>query len=56
VGVVVMPVCRVCKKRIDLTKKGVRAQKCRVCGKTVCPEHIDIARKTCNKCLNEKTK
>ena len=46
-----MPVCRICNKRIDLTQKGVRAYKCRVCGKTVCPTHIDIARMMCTECI-----
>ncbi|MEM1994757.1 MAG: hypothetical protein QXW32_04700 [Nitrososphaerales archaeon] len=46
-----MPICRICNTRIDLTQKGVRAYKCRVCGKTVCPRHIDVARMMCTECV-----
>jgi tRNA(Ile2) C34 agmatinyltransferase TiaS len=46
-----MPVCRICNKRVDLTQKGVKAYKCRICGRTVCPIHIDVARMMCSECI-----
>ena len=47
-----MPACRICKQRIDLSKTGVRAHKCKECGKLVCRNHFDFAREICYNCAD----
>lgn len=34
-----MPACKLCRKRIDVSRTGVRAYRCSRCGLTVCRSH-----------------
>jgi len=45
-----MPVCKLCKERIDLSKTGVRARRCERCGAAVCEEHFHGGRSLCHEC------
>jgi hypothetical protein len=45
-----MPLCRVCRDRIDISQMGVRARRCRDCGATVCPGHFEAATGLCHQC------
>jgi hypothetical protein len=38
-----MPVCKLCKRRIDLTKKFERVYKCSKCGNAVCKDQLCYA-------------
>jgi len=48
-----MPVCKICKQRIDLSITGVRAYKCKECGKLVCRNHFDFGRDICFECAGK---
>lgn len=45
-----MPNCRLCKKRIDLSKTNVRAYKCKECQNIVCKNHYDASKGICYLC------
>ena len=45
-----MPACKVCKRRIDLSVTGVRAHKCKECGRMVCRDHYEFGRGICYEC------
>ena len=45
-----MPVCRLCKKRIELAYRGVRAYRCSSCFSTVCRDHFEPGKKLCFEC------
>ncbi|MEM1537466.1 MAG: hypothetical protein QXK12_07015 [Candidatus Nezhaarchaeales archaeon] len=45
-----MPVCKICNTRIELSRTGVRAYKCRICGRIVCYDHYDLVRSLCYVC------
>ncbi len=45
-----MPVCKICRKRIELAFRGVRAYRCSSCKSTVCKEHFDFEGKICHLC------
>jgi len=46
-----MPLCKTCRKRIDLSQPGVRVNICWKCGKTFCDLHFDRSKNLCNRCL-----
>jgi DNA-directed RNA polymerase subunit RPC12/RpoP len=48
-----MPICTVCKERIDLTKKYERVYKCSKCGKAVCRQHYEESKKQCYNCAGK---
>ncbi len=50
-----MPVCTVCKQRIDLTKKFERVYKCSKCGKAACRLHYDSSKKLCFNCAGKES-
>lgn len=45
-----MPVCPLCNKRIDVSKTGIRAYRCRNCGKMFCKEHFLLDKNVCLIC------
>ena len=45
-----MPSCSICRKRIELAFRGVRAYRCSKCGSTVCADHFVRERKLCHRC------
>jgi hypothetical protein len=45
-----MPICKLCKKRIELAYRGVRAYRCSECKSTVCKDHFEFDKKLCYKC------
>ncbi len=45
-----MPVCKLCRERIDLSRTGVRAHRCGSCGAAVCAEHFEPERGLCRAC------
>lgn len=45
-----MPICKICKERIDVSKTGVRAYRCRNCDKIFCKEHFLVERGICLIC------
>ena len=47
-----MPVCKLCRERIDLSKTGVRARRCEKCGAAVCEEHFHGGQGLCHECAN----
>ncbi|UCG70355.1 MAG: hypothetical protein JSV09_04875 [Thermoplasmata archaeon] len=47
-----MPACKICKKRIDLSITGVRAHKCKECGKVVCRNHFEFGKGICYVCAD----
>lgn len=47
-----MPVCKLCRERIDLSRTGVRAYRCESCGAAVCLDHYEPGRKLCHSCAN----
>ncbi|UCF08549.1 MAG: hypothetical protein JSW28_02345 [Thermoplasmata archaeon] len=47
-----MPACKICKRRIDLSITGVRAHKCKACGKSVCRDHFDFGKDICYRCAD----
>lgn len=49
-----MPLCTVCRKRIDLTKKFERVYKCSKCGKAVCREHYKESKQLCYNCAGKE--
>lgn len=50
-----MPICTVCKQRIDLTKKFERVYKCTKCGRAACRLHYNTPRKLCYTCAGKET-
>lgn len=45
-----MPICKICKERIALAYRGVRAYRCSTCKSTVCKKHFDFSKKLCHNC------
>ena len=45
-----MPRCKLCRRRIDVSKTGVVAYKCRNCGSVVCKGHFVPEKELCLKC------
>ena len=45
-----MPVCKLCRERIDLSRTGVRARRCGGCGAVVCDAHYSRERGLCHAC------
>jgi hypothetical protein len=45
-----MPACKICRARIDLSVTGIRAYKCKECGRAVCRNHYDSGRGICHNC------
>ena len=45
-----MPRCSSCKRRIDLSRTGVRAYICSKCNRPTCRDHFDFNRGICYKC------
>ena len=45
-----MPVCKLCRQRIDLSRTGVRAYRCEKCGAAVCLDHFEPSKKQCHSC------
>jgi len=45
-----MPLCKLCKERIDLSKTGERAFHCEKCGGSVCLDHFECGRALCHEC------
>ncbi|MCK5547874.1 MAG: hypothetical protein KAI64_02600 [Thermoplasmata archaeon] len=48
-----MPICNICRTRIRLAYRGVRAYRCSKCGSTVCKEHYERDRKLCFECAGK---
>jgi hypothetical protein len=48
-----MPVCKLCKRRIDLTKKFERVYKCSKCGSAVCKDHYKETKELCYACAGK---
>jgi predicted RNA-binding Zn-ribbon protein involved in translation (DUF1610 family) len=46
-----MPVCKICGKRIEVAKTGVKPHVCRICGRVVCRDDYNIVRQVCKVCL-----
>lgn len=49
-----MPVCKLCRERIDLSQTGVRARRCDRCGAAVCEEHFHGGQNLCHECAGMK--
>jgi len=45
-----MPVCKLCRTRIDLSQTGERAHRCVKCGAAVCREHYHFGQNLCHGC------
>lgn len=45
-----MPVCKLCNERIEVARIGVRAYRCRNCGKMFCKEHFLLEKAVCLIC------
>jgi hypothetical protein len=45
-----MPNCKICRTRIDVSQTGVRAFRCRLCGRTVCKFHFVPSKDLCTEC------
>jgi predicted nucleic acid binding AN1-type Zn finger protein len=45
-----MPICKICKARVDVSQTGVRAYRCRVCGKMFCKDHFLLEKSVCVRC------
>jgi predicted nucleic acid binding AN1-type Zn finger protein len=45
-----MPACKICRERIDVSKTGVRAYRCEVCGKMFCKDHFLLQKGICVRC------
>lgn len=45
-----MPPCKLCRRRIDLSKTGIRAKRCVKCGAAVCRDHYREADGLCYGC------
>ena len=49
-----MPLCKACKRRIDLSQPNVYVNVCRKCRKTYCDLHFDKSKQLCCFCLGVK--
>jgi len=47
-----MPFCKICRRRIDVSRTGVVAYRCRVCGAVCCGAHYLPERRLCVRCAN----
>ena len=47
-----MPNCKLCKVRIDVSRTGVRAFRCRLCGRVVCKSHFVPSKDLCTECAS----
>ncbi len=45
-----MPICKLCRQRIELAYRGVRAYRCSKCKATVCRDHFQFDKRLCSKC------
>ena len=51
-----MPFCRLCRSRIDVSKTGVNAYRCRKCGKMFCKSHFSLEKNICLECAGYSAK